>query len=242
MARAISNKNVLAARFTSAEFDGEWKASIGKPELRGSWCIYGKSGSGKTTFILRLAKYLSQFVGCVAVNSLEQGLSLSLQTAWQRVGLAEVGNRVVLLEKESYKDLMERLDKRRSPDVVIIDSVHYWLRFSQADYIRLKAAHPNKLFIFIAQERNGEPKGAMADHIKFDSDVKIHVEGFVAYVTTRYEVAERGEGGSPYVIWQEGARRYHSMQETSKDNNKKTKQNGKKINEATGTRGDGADA
>ena len=51
MARAISNKNVLQARFNVAEFDGAFKASFGKPELRGTWLIYGGSGCGKTTFV-----------------------------------------------------------------------------------------------------------------------------------------------------------------------------------------------
>lgn len=50
MGRAISNKNVLTAKFEVAEFDGAFLASFGKPELRGAWIVYGGSGSGKTTF------------------------------------------------------------------------------------------------------------------------------------------------------------------------------------------------
>ena len=45
MGRAISNKNVLAAQFETADFDGPFLASFGRPELRGVWLIWGDSGS-----------------------------------------------------------------------------------------------------------------------------------------------------------------------------------------------------
>ena len=80
MSRAISNKNVLAAQFETANFTGPYLASFGRPELRGAWIVWGGSGSGKTTFTLMLCKYLAGFRR-VAYDSLEQGLSLSLQKA-----------------------------------------------------------------------------------------------------------------------------------------------------------------
>ena len=81
MARAYSSANIRSARFKTVDFDGAWLASIGMPVLRGTWLIYGGSGSGKTSFCLQLAKYLSQF-GRVLYNSLEQGLSPTMQAAW----------------------------------------------------------------------------------------------------------------------------------------------------------------
>lgn len=69
--KAISNKNVADAKFDPAPFDGPFKAALGRPELKGSWLIFGKSGSGKTTFALQLAKYLTRFVDKVAFDSLE---------------------------------------------------------------------------------------------------------------------------------------------------------------------------
>ncbi len=208
MGKTISNKNVTAARFKTAEFDGRWLASIGKPELRGSWLVFGGSGSGKTTFMLQLAKYLSNFRK-VAYNSLEQGLCRSFQVAWNRVGMIDAGNNIMLIEKETLKELRERLDKRRSPDIIIVDSIHYWLGFKMNDYMGLLQSYPNKLFIFVSHERVGEPKGSMAQYIRYNSDVKIHVEGYTAYITTRYEDRENGEGGADYVIWEEGANEYN---------------------------------
>ena len=207
MGRAISNKNVLTAKFEVAEFDGAFLASFGKPELRGAWIIYGGSGSGKTSFMMQVCKYLTRFRR-VAYDSLEQGLSLSLQKAWERVGMEEVGNRIILLNKESLKDLRLRLAKKQSPDVVVVDSVHYWLGLKMSDYINLRNDFPDKLFIFVSHEKGGQPDGKLAQKIRYDSDIKIRVEGYKAFVTTRYEVAERGEGGADFIIWEQGAQDY----------------------------------
>lgn len=207
MGRAISNKNVLAAKFEVADFDGEFLASFGRPELRGAWIIYGGSGSGKTTFVMQVCKYLTRFRR-VAYNSLEQGLSLSLQKAWERVGMQEVGNKIILLNKEQLKDLRVRLLKKQSPDVIVIDSVHYLRRFNMDQYQNLRDEFPNKLFIFVSHEKGGMPKGMMAQNIRYDSEIKIRVEGYKAFVTTRYEVAERGEGGADFIIWEQGAQDY----------------------------------
>ncbi|MCF0190826.1 MAG: AAA family ATPase [Marinilabiliaceae bacterium] len=215
MGRALSNKNVMTATFEVADFDGEFKASFGRPELRGTWIIYGGSGCGKTTFVLQVCKYLTRFRK-VAYNSLEQGLSLSLQRAWERVEMHEVGSRIILLDKESLSDLKLRLKKKHSPDVVVIDSVQYWFGLRLTDVIRLKEDFPNKLFIFISQENGGQPDGIVAKKIRYDCDIKIRVEGYKAFFTTRYEVSEKGEGGADYIIWQDGADNYWADILTSK--------------------------
>lgn len=213
MSRAISNINVLAARFETVEFAGEWLASFGRPELRGTWIIWGGSGSGKTTFTLMLCKYLANF-GRVAYNSLEQGLSLSLQKAWERVGMGEAGNSVILLNKEELPELRTRLNKRKSPEIIIIDSVQYLDGFNWASFKKLKREYPDKLFIFISQaDRAGkDPDGKLAGKIRYDAEIKIKVEGFKAFVTTRYEDAERGEGGADFIIWEQGAAEYWAEQ------------------------------
>ena len=207
MSRAISNKNVLTAKFEVAEFDGEFLASFGKPELRGAWLIYGGSGCGKTTFVMQVCKYLTRFRR-VAYNSLEQGLSLSLQKTWERVGMQEAGSSIILLHKEQLNELSIRLRKKQSPDVIVIDSVHYLRRFNDSQYQKLREEFPDKLFIFVSHEKGGLPKGMMAQNIRYDADIKIRVEGYKAFVTTRYEVPELGEGGSDFVIWEEGANKY----------------------------------
>lgn len=204
MRRAISNKNVMRAKFETAPFEGAWLASLGRPEMRGSWIVYG---GGKTTYVMQLCKYLTNF-GRVAYDSLEQGLSLSLQKAWERVGMEEAGSKMILLCKESLSDIRERLTKKNAPDIVVIDSVNYWIGFTMRDYARLKDDYPDTLFVFIAHEDKGQPKGNMDKNIRYDADIKIRVEGYKAFAASRYEDADKGEGGQDYVIWEQGAREY----------------------------------
>lgn len=211
MSRAISNKNVLAAQFETADFDGPFLASFGRPELRGAWIIWGGSGSGKTTFTLQLCKYLAGFRR-VAYNSLEQGLSLSLQKAWERVEMAEAGSNIILLNKEQLPELRERLNKRRSPEIVIIDSLQYLDGFNKRSFQKLKNDYPDKLFVFISHDKNGNPDGKLGAFIRYDAEIKIKVEGFKAFVTTRYEDPAKGEGGADFIIWQQGANDYWAGQ------------------------------
>lgn len=208
MGKQIPNRQIGKTKFKPVEFEGEWKASFGRPELSGSWLVYGGSGSGKTTFMLQLAKYLSKF-DKVAYDSLEQGLSFSFQKAWERVKMIEAGNRFVLIEKENTKkDIWDRLAKRRSPNIIIIDSVNYMYQFSKKDYNDLLNNFPQKLFIFVAHEKNKQPMGSVANFIRYNSDIKVHVEGYKAFVTTRFEDREKKEGGEPFVIWEQGASEY----------------------------------
>ena len=208
MGKAISNRDVAAARFETVPFEGEWLAAIGRPELRGSWLVFGQSGSGKTTFALQLARYLSRFAR-VAYNTLEQGLSLSFQSAWIRTGMEEAGSAIVVLDKEPLSQLRQRLAKRRSPQVVIIDSLTALPGFTRKDYLSLVGGFPGKLFVFLAHERKGLPDPAIAETVRRLSEVKIYVEGFRAHISSRYACPERGEGVSDYIIWRQGADEYH---------------------------------
>ena len=208
MGKAISNRDVAAARFETVPFEGEWLAAIGRPELRGSWLVFGQSGSGKTTFALQLARYLSRFAR-VAYNTLEQGLSLSFQSAWIRAGMEEAGSAIVVLDKEPLHQLRQRLAKRRSPQVVIIDSLTALPGFTRKDYLSLVGGFPGKLFVFLAHERKGLPDPAIAETVRRLSEVKIYVEGFRAHISSRYACPERGEGVSDYIIWRQGADEYH---------------------------------
>lgn len=213
MSRAISNKNVLAAQFETADFDGPFLASFGRPELRGVWLIWGDSGSGKTTFTLQLCKYLAGFRR-VAYDSLEQGLSLSLQKAWERVGMEEAGSNIIMLNKEDLPELRARLRKRKSPEIIVIDSLQYLDKFYMKQFKDLKAEFPDKLFVFISQadKAGKDPDGYIAKKIRYDADIKIKVEGFKAFVTTRYEDRDKGEGGADFIIWEQGANDYWAEQ------------------------------
>lgn len=194
--RALSVNDIRTYKPAVLDFEGEWLASFGCPEVTGAWIVWGPSGSGKTRFALQVAKYLARFER-VAYDSLEEGLSLSMQNAIIQTGMAEVARNFVLLDKEPIPELKERLRKKKSPRVVIIDSVQY-TQLTYADYIALKDEFRNKLFIFISHADGREPKGNVAKSIRYDAFVKISVLGYKASVMSRYG------GGQDFIIWQKG--------------------------------------
>lgn len=197
MARAISVTDLLTKRRNVLEFEGQWLDLMGRPELSGTWIIWGGSTSGKTSFALQLAKYLTEF-DRVAYNSLEEGDCESMKLAFERAGMVEVAKRIILLDREPMGEMIDRLEKHKSPSIVIIDSLQY-TQITLAQYIELKAKFPRKLFVFISHADGKEPDGKVARRIRYDSHVKIYISGYQAYCNSRYG------GGTPYVIWAEGA-------------------------------------
>lgn len=203
MGRAYSVANVYDAKFNVLEFDGMWRDAIGCPELTGSWFIYGPPKNGKTSLAMMAAKYLTNFRR-VGYDSVEEGLSLSIREAMKRVNMQEVSTRFVLIGKEDVTELIERLAKHKSPDIIFIDSVQFLdLKFSE--YKRLKAQFPQKLFVYISHIDGKQPEGATAKRIWRDANVVIRVEGFKGFPTGRYG------GGEPIVVNDKLANEYWGL-------------------------------
>lgn len=203
MGKVLGVQQFLTSRKKRMEFSGPWYDLLGCPEPFGSWIIWGLSGSGKTSFCCRLAKYLTHF-GRVAYLSLEEGDSLSLQRTFEDVNMIEVNGKLVLLDM-GVDEMLERLEKPKSWDIVIIDSLQY----SQINYDRYKEIRdkfPKKLFIFISHADGKNPKGPAADSIRYDSGCKIYVEAFRATANSRY--LKNGQRQKPFIIWEEKAYLY----------------------------------
>ena len=202
--QALSVSQLLAQKKETFELSPEWKIAFGEPEVIGTWIIWGQSGNGKTTFALQLAKELCQH-GVVLYNSLEEGDSLSLMNAVERVGLQHV-NRRVRFVCEDMDTLLIRLKKRRSPKIVFIDSFQY-TQMSYKQYIEFKEQLPNHLLIFVSHADGNNPSGRSAKSVMYDSMLKIWVEGYRAFSKGRF-IGERGW----INIWEEAAQRYWEAQ------------------------------
>jgi hypothetical protein len=198
--RARTYTDLMNQKVNELDFKGEWLNSFGKPEVTGCWLIWGNPANGKTRFALMLCKYFASFVK-VAYDSLEEGDSKSIRKAVKEVGMGEVKKNFILLNAEPIEELKERLRKRKSPDVVIIDSWQY-TGMNYADYKQLRAEFPDKLFVLISHAEGKSPAGRTAKSIRFDAFVKIWVEGYTAYPASRYG------GNEPFVIWEKGAVEY----------------------------------
>lgn len=200
--RAYSVTEIQKLYIPQIPFEGKWKAAFGQPGKTGVWLIWGNSGNGKSSFVIQLAKKLCEY-GKVAYNSLEESTSLSLQNSLKLHRMEEVNKRFLILDRESIEDLNVRLKKKKSPDVVIIDSFQY-SSLTYAAYKKFKEAHPKKLLIFISHAEGVNPEGRTARKVMYDADVKIFVHGFRAVCKGRFIT----EPGNAFTIWEEGAARY----------------------------------
>lgn len=191
-----------SSKFKTMDFSGRWLDSFGCPEARGVWIIYGESFNGKSTFMAQVAKYLTGFVKSkVLINSLEEGRSESFRMNVRRANLDVVQDKILLGDRVPMDRLKDRLKSQRSPEVILIDSLQY-TELDRETYHALKNQFPNKLFVFISQAEGKDPSGALGKHIRFDADVKIRVEGYKAFVQSRYG------GGVPFIINEKRASSY----------------------------------
>ena len=200
MNRAMSVTDMLRMKKETYPFDGVWAEAFGEPEKNGVWFIWGRSGSGKTSFTMKLCKELAKF-GKVAYDSLEEGFSLTMKNALVKAGMQDVARRFVLL-CEGMEELDTRLSRRKSPDIVVIDSFQY-TQMSFKDYQDFKGRHRDKLLIFISQADGNKPAGRTAVSVMYDATLKIWVEGYRAISKGRYF----GNKGY-YTIWEERAKAY----------------------------------
>lgn len=196
--RAQSVASILNRKRTIIDFAGVWKDHIGRPEQVGSWIVYGASGHGKTSYCTQLAAYFTNF-GKVLYVGLEEGDSLSFAKACLRAGLG--GRPNFKFCEDSLPELELRLKKRNSADFVFIDSLQM-AGINFASYKKLKTDFPNKIFIYVSHADGSKPEGRVARKIEYFSHVKVRVEGYKAFVKSRYE------GKEPFVIYPERASEY----------------------------------
>ena len=110
----------------------------------------------------------------------------------------------MLFTDECLEEQTERLSKRKSPSIIFNDSIQE-MGFDRYQFLDFKKRFNNKIFIWISQATpNGRhPSNNLGQFIRHSSDVKIHIMGYMAFVTSRYGSKK------PYVIWKDGAQDYY---------------------------------
>lgn len=198
--KAYSPTQMINKQRVIYHFDGILKDSFGQPERIAKWFITGPSYSGKSSLVFSLCHALCAF-GTVDYNSFEEGDSQTVAEKIMRHGLLEREGRFRILPKVPVPDFRERLLKRKSAAFGVIDSVQH-AEMNKHSYIDLVDTLCNqkrgKSLLFI----NHWIKNDLTKHIKHDCDIKIEVIGFVAHIESRYG------GNKPFLIWEEGAKRY----------------------------------
>ena len=206
MSRAYSVSNILNKKFKTMPFEGTWWDSFGEPSHEFSALVWGDSGNGKTDFMLQFAKYLCNF-GRVAYNSMEEGVSHTFQMGMERHFMQSVEGKFILLDREPWDEMVERMKKHKSPDFLIVDSVQY-MGVNRNKYKELKEymREKGKGLLFLSHAQGKQPKGALADFIRYDVDLKIFVEGFKAFPEGRINGGKK----EPFTIWEQGAAKYYA--------------------------------
>lgn len=192
MARVLTIRNLYDKVYSYLPLSGEWAAIGEKTEDSGLWLIYGKEKNGKTTFALKLANYLSTMRKVLYVSA-EENTDANISITCQRVGIQVDNKTLHIVEYIPMEELKEKLEKRKSAQVVFIDNTtEYRSEMKNSDVSALLRQFPGKLFIFLAHESDkdkGEPDIALAKFCKKKAKRVFHVVGLTARVLGRTETA-----------------------------------------------------
>lgn len=196
--RCYSPREVFNKKYKPIPWGEEWSEPFGEVPENETWFISGASASGKSSFVMQLAKELCRF-GTVLYASYEEGVSMSFQKRMKRERMNEVQGRFRVAVNDTFEDLVERLKRPKSPKFIMFDSFQESnLTYEQA--VELIDMFPRKGFIFISQEYKGQPMGKPAGRLKYKAGIKIRVSGYKAYCQGRFT----GKPGSYYTVWEEG--------------------------------------
>lgn len=198
--RAYSPKDVANIKHRVLPFDGEWKEVFGEPEEGDPWFISGGSASGKSSFVMQLAKKLCE-IGSVLYVSLEEGVGLSMQRRLELFKMNEVQGKFRIITDGDLCALVKRLEKPKSAKFVIVDSYQYAFEagWDYKSTLAVVNRFHHKTFFFVSQEDRGKPIGKAAIRLKYAAGVKVKTLGFRAYCQGRYG----GQPGTYYTIWEE---------------------------------------
>jgi|ERR1035437_1752975 KaiC/GvpD/RAD55 family RecA-like ATPase len=212
--RKLSGKKLSVQHFMkkkhidiSNSLSPELQENLGKIDEGFDMFIFGGSGSGKSSFAAILIREFSQF-GKTLHLVYEEGHSSSVQMNLKRAGIEDIKG-YEIMDNCSHEDLMYLLNKKKSPHIIVIDSLQY-ARFTKPQWLALKdkfvKGRKKKIFIVISHADGKRPRGSVATDALYDAQIKVFVKGKIAFIKSRYE------GKKNYVIYEKGAREYWGRQ------------------------------
>ena len=196
--RAYSPKEVIARSYQVLPWGERWSGPFGEVPINETWFISGQSASGKSSFVMQLAKELTNY-GPVLYCSYEEGISQSFRERLERFRMNEVQGRFRVVTEDTFEELMARLSRPKSARFVIVDSFQV-SDMSYEQFLEMRGRFPAKSFIFVSQEYKGQPMGKPAARLKYKAGIKVRVVGYKAFCQGRFT----GNPGSYYVVWEEG--------------------------------------
>ncbi len=137
--------------FDMLNFNSMYASLIGRPAKNFTMMLHGEPGAGKTTFLLKFAKYLAENFGKVLYVSSEE---FAASTMTEKVNELLNPFPANLFFSENFKEA-----NISDYEFVILDSVND-LGLKLQDYKDLRKAHPETAFILILQHtKDGNYRG-----------------------------------------------------------------------------------
>jgi len=194
----------LSENFPSYDFEGVWFDSFGRPATNATWFVYAPSGSGKTSFMVQLAYYMSRFCK-VGYISAEEGQSLSFKQALTNNKPETAAEPITLVsEPDGYDGLREILDTKYKVKFWIIDSIDYigLTKTQVKDLISEYCTNAKrgqkylKGFAMVGFADGNKPQTSAGNYMKYAAGIKVFVKDFIAEeINSRY-----GGNRQPFVI------------------------------------------
>lgn len=194
--KTIGITDFINKNFDTYDIEGEWLDSFGHIEKNFKMSVTGESGGGKTELVVKFVKNL-----CLKFNvkadyfSHEQGHSKSLQAAIVRNNMEEVKGKVMFIKDATFDEVVERLKRRASAKIVVIDSQDY-CDLTTKQYKLLVKLFPRKSFIVISWANKDKPKNQASKDIEYMSCIKVFVKDGKAFPRSRFG------GNMPFVIFE----------------------------------------
>jgi hypothetical protein len=204
MAKILGLKQLRQKKYEFLEnLPEDFEASFGKLVKNFTMTLWGNSSNGKSTMNVEFLKVIMNY-GKVLYVALEEGHEATTQINFASLSDDYNGKIEFADHTMTFDELWKKLDKKKSPPFVVIDSIQYWEGFTWEKYKKFKEHFVNKKkkgIVFVSHAEGKEPAGTLAKRIRYDTGLKVFVKGFIAFVGSRYRNRKN------FVVWEEGARR-----------------------------------
>lgn len=204
MPKILTLKQLLKKKYEYLEnLPDKIKESFGELVMGFVMIIWGESGNGKSNLTVQILKCFIEY-GKVLYLALEEGHQRTMQRLAEENFQEEIhAGRILFGNHEmTYAETIKALQRKKSAKIIVIDSVQYW-NITYEQYQDIKKLFPKKIFIFMSHTNGKNPDGKVANKIKYDADIKVYVEGYIAFPRSRFQ------GNKPFVIWEDGAKNYY---------------------------------
>lgn len=173
----MSAADMMDMSFDTIDFTGDWKKLFGQPSPNFDMLVHGEPGAGKSTFLLKMSKYLAQTFGKVLYVSSEEFGAASLTQRLQELEI--VSERLFFAS-----DLSKPLDDY---DFVIIDSVND-LGVTLSEFQKMRETYPLTAFVVVLQHtKSGDYRGGKDWEHEVEIGAEV-IDGVIYVYRNRYGV------------------------------------------------------